>query len=142
MILRRTRRGARINGAQGLHQELGAHIHQAVKQLAGGFKLADGGLLFKDDIPGVHVMGQVHGGHTRRLIAVEHGPLDRRRATVFRQQGAMDIDRAESRHRQDLIRQNPSIGDDDQNIGLQRLNLPEGRSVAHLLRLVYRQARL
>ena len=51
----------------------------------------------------------------------------------------MDVYRAVFRHGEYIVRQDAPVGDDDEDIRLQRLYLRKRRTVAHLHRLEHRQ---
>ena len=51
----------------------------------------------------------------------------------------MDVYRAVFRHGKNIVRQDAPVGDDDEDIRLQRLYLRKRRTVAHLHRLEHRQ---
>ena len=139
MILRNTRRGAVFDVAQRFDKKLCSHDHEAVKELARGLKFADLGLFPVDHVPRVHIVREVHGGHTCGFVPVEDCPLDRRGTAVFGQKRTVYVDGAVFRQGEDIVRQDAPIGHDDQNVRLQLLQDRKHSPVPHFLRLVDRQ---
>ena len=141
MILRRARCGACGDVTQRAHKQVSAHDGQAVKEFSCRLKLADRRLIGIDHVAGIHLVVEVHGRNAGHGIAVEHRPLDGRGAAVLRQQRTMDVDRAIGSHCEQIIRQNATIGHDDENVRPQALESGQRRTVAHLCRLEHRQPR-
>ena len=140
MILGGSGGGAAFNVPQGLGQQIGAHEHQAVKELPGSLKLADLCLGGIDHITGIHLTCQVHGADAGDPIPVEYCPLDGSGPPVPGQQGAMDIYGTVFRQSQNVIGQDAAVGHHHQDIRGQGLDLRIGGAVPHFLRLADRQA--
>src|SRR5665213_684533 len=71
------------------------------------------------DRPGVQSRVYFHDRHAGFRVAVGNRPLDWRGSAMSRQQRSVDIEAAETRQIQNVLRQNLSVGDDDHQIRLQ-----------------------
>ena len=74
------------DGVEGLHQQFAAGRRQTVVQGAGGIVRVDRHLPLEDDVPGVDLFAQEDGGDAGKIFSADDGPVNRRCATVFRQQ--------------------------------------------------------
>ena len=91
-VLRSVNRFAALNEPHGFAQSLAAERGKSAEQFSRSIVFADGDAFLQKDIPGVHLFHGAHDRHARFLIAVEHRPLYRGRAAVFRQQRSVNID--------------------------------------------------
>ena len=131
---------ARFDIPQSLHKKLRAHDHKPVKKFSGGLKLPNGRLGRVDDIACVHIVGQIHGADTGGLIPVKDSPLDGSGPAILGEKGAVDIYRSITGQRKKLIRKNPAIGNDHEDIGLKLLQDRESTAIPHLVGLKNRKA--
>ncbi len=69
----------------------------------------------------IHAMSNAHDRNASNLITSENRTLNRSSPTPMRQQGRMNINNAERRHMQDLIRQNAAISSHAENVSMGRL---------------------
>ena len=87
---------------------------------------------------GVEAGVHLHDGDAGLRLAVEQGALDRRRAAVGREKGAVDVEAAVRREVENGLRENLAVGGDDDQAGGEWL---EGfRVVPEAFRLVHREA--
>ena len=78
--------------------------------------LGDGYAALQDDVARVDLMAEEEGRDARFLVAMDDGPVDRRRAAILRQQGGVQIERTQAWHFPNNARQHAE-GDDDLQIG-------------------------
>lgn len=69
----------------------------------------------------IHAMPNTHNGNASNLITSKNGTLNGGGAAPTRQQGRMNIHNTKRRHKQNLIRQNATIGSYTKNISLRSL---------------------
>ena len=102
----------------GLDNQCGTDSHQSVVHRARVVGLGDGHAALQDDAPRVDLMAEEEGGDACFLVAMDDGPVDRRRAAVLRQQGGVQIERAQAWHFPNNARQHAE-GNDDLQIGVE-----------------------
>ena len=72
-----------------LEHKLRAYLHQFVVHIACGVLRAYAAFVAHQDAAGVDVLVYHEGGHACELLPVDHGPVDRGRSPVLRQQGGV-----------------------------------------------------
>ena len=117
-ILGRGRHLAAFKPGQGLAQQFCTQHRQMIQQLPRRLVFADGSLGNVNDVSGVHLPGQVHGGDAGLRQAVQHRPLIGGGPAVFGQQAGMDVDAAVFRHVQHLLGQDAPVGHHSADIRL------------------------
>ena len=155
---------AKVHGAQGLVQHGGIGVGNVILHRAGGtaaFQISnhlhqrlaaqDGQALGKgqcifigvecrlsaaDNVACVQFLRHVHDGDTRHGIAVEDGPVNGGSTTVLRQDGRMDVDRAQARGLQNILGQDAAIGSHHRQIGVQLTDQCQSLAVTELGGLV------
>ncbi len=108
-------------------------------EFAEGLAGAHGRLLLEQDVPGIHALVHPHDRHAGPRLALNDGPVERRRSTVFREQRRVDIDAAQRREIEHLPRQELSEGGHGNQV---RRQIPKGLQkgwVPHALRLEKKQ---
>ncbi len=101
---------------QRLHHQRRAAPSQLIEQLHRGQLRSDAEGPLQQDWAGVEAFFQQHGGVAGEDIAVGHGPLNRRGATVAGQQGGVQVDAAQPRQRQHPWRNQTSVGHDNDGV--------------------------
>ena len=100
----------------GLDNQCGTDSHQSVVHRTRVVGLGDGYAALQDDVARVDLMAEEEGRDARFLVAMDDGPVDRRRAAILRQQGGVQIERTQAWHFPNNARQHAE-GDDDLQIG-------------------------
>ena len=102
---------------QGLDQQVGAHGGQASEEITPCFGLSNFGFPLEQYRPGVETGVHEHGCHAGPAKAAGHGPDGRRGAAKFGEQGCVDIDGAEARHRKQSGGKDLAVVSDDDVVG-------------------------
>lgn len=113
--------------SEGLHGRFSSEQSEPVMQLARGFALFYFQRALQEHVS--RVQGQDHALNrdARVRISSEDGRLNRRRASMPRKEGGVNVERGEGRHGEDFFVEDLPIARDDQDIGLLRSeNLGEG----------------
>ena len=125
----------------GFHHQLRTQFHQLVVQGARRVRRLHPTFRAQDDTAGVDAAVNHEGGDAGDVLPVDHGPVDRRSATVLRKQGGVQVERAPLGHSPDHLRQHPEAHD-YKEIGLPGGQVAEELLVLELFRLQQRQAML
>ena len=80
------------------------------------FVRSDFRLVFQQHGPGVEACVDLHGGEAGAGLAIRDRPVDGRRAAIFRQQRAVQVDPAEARNRDKPGGDDLPVGDDDDHV--------------------------
>src|SRR6266545_3022002 len=118
-----------------LDQQLRAQGREPVVQRLRVLIGSDARGLLTEDVAGVEALVHFHDGDAGFALVVQEGPLNRRRAAIFGQEGGMDVQAAEARQREDLCRQNLAISGHRNQVGLKPRQWIEKGLVAGAFRL-------
>ena len=121
--------------AQGFAQQVGSQHCQTIQQLPGSLILPNGSFGHLNDVSGIHLPAQVHGGDTGFLQAVQHRPLVGSGTPVLGQNAGVNVDAAEGGDIQYLLGQDPAIGHHGTDIRLQIPKLLHTILLPEVLRL-------
>src|SRR5688500_6203225 len=109
--------GPLFEPAQRFDQKTRANRRELGLQRASSFIGSQSNCLLKVNRAGVHFLNQLHSCHAAFPFAVDNGPCRRRRATIFRQQRIMNVEPTLRRSFEDCLRQDPSVGYDNDDFG-------------------------
>ena len=112
-----------FDGRQGLTEHPCAHGSDPVEQLAAGLLGVDFDSLAGQHVAGVEALVHLHDGDARLGVAVQHRPLHGGAATIFRQQGDVEVDAAVFRRFQHRSRQDAAVGHHDDELRSQRADV-------------------
>ena len=121
IVLRARVDPSRRQSVEGRQEKLGTQPGKRALQLAAGRILRHRQRARKQDRPGVEGLFHQHRRTTRHRIAAQQGPGHRSRSTVERQERGVHVHGGHRRKVQEPARQDLAVGDDDQEIGPERL---------------------
>ena len=124
----------RQNILDSTENELAAHEHEAVVEVARIVVGTYGYALLVDDSARVYLVVKEEGGHAALGIAMDDGPVDGRGTAVLRQERGMEVERAQTRHGPNDLGQHAE-GYHDLQVGLQGAQFLEESRVFQLLGL-------
>ena len=105
-------------GLQGVDEQAGTQLRQAVMQGPGRVIPRDGLRGGHQDVAGVEALVDHHGGDAGLFFVVDHRPVDGGGPAVFGQQGGMHVDAAQSRYFQNGFPQQMTEGDNNKKVSL------------------------
>lgn len=120
LFLRAELCGARGEQVERFYGRLSGEKSEAVMKLASVLSLFDLYDALQEHIPGIQ--RQNHALHRDACVRIsrEDGGLNRRRASMPRKEGGVNVERGEGRHGEDFLVEDLPIARDDQDIGLLR----------------------
>ena len=121
--------------------DTGTEVHQSVVDILHIGIVGNSERLLHDDASGVDVVIEEEGGDTSLRLAIDDSPVDRRCATILRQQGGMHIERAETGHGPHHLGQHAE-SHHHLKVGTEATQLLHELGVFHLDRLQHGQALL
>ena len=127
------------DGIHGLHHYPAAQLHQPVVHRARIVRIGNRHALLTDDLARVYLVLQEKSSDTGLCIAVDDGPVDRRRTAVLGQKGGVQVERAQAGHGPHHLGQHPE-GNDHLQVGPPGAELREEGFVLQLLGLQQGQA--
>ena len=122
-----------------LDNHLGSDLHKTVVDVASRFVLSDQDVLAQDDSSCVYLLVDHESGRSGPGLPVYHGPVDRSRTPVLGQQGSMEVERAELRHRPHLFRQH-SESHHDEHVSLVGFQFGQELRILEFDRLEHRNS--
>ena len=126
----------RCDAVDGRGDQFGAEQHQPFVERSHVVLRRDGDTLLREDRPLVDFVVEQERRDTRFAFAVDDGPVDRGRPPVFGKQRGVQVEGSQTGHRPDDFGQHLE-GDDDSQIGLQRLQGIQKCRIAELFGLQY-----
>ena len=112
-----------LQAVQGIHDKIGADGGEAWSKSFGGVVGHDREFLLKKNVTSVEAGIDPHGGDAGDGLAIRDGPLDRRGATIFREQRGVEIDVAKRGEIEHPLRNDAAVTDDDDGVGLEGCKL-------------------
>ena len=110
MVLRHSRQSTGSDLRNRFTQSFGTHSGNAVKQFAAGLLGVNGDFFTVQYIAGIQPFVHLHDGNAGLGVTVQHRPLHRGAAAIFRQQRNVQVDAAIAGHFQHGLRQDAAIG--------------------------------
>ena len=141
MILRFRHNRSSGQPSQRFRHQRRANLRQSSGKLRRRLLRANFNFALHQHVPGIHPCVDPHRRHAGSRFAVHDCPIDRRRASIFGQQGSVQVDPAQFRNWQQFRRDNLSVRDDHDAIGSQIAQQRLRFWVSNLFRLMHRQLR-
>ena len=110
VLLRHSRQSTCSDLRNRFTQSFGTHSGNAVEQFTAGLLGVDDDLFAVQHITGIQPLIHLHDGNAGLGVTVQHRPLHRSAAAIFRQQRNVQVDAAIAGHFQHGLRQNAAIG--------------------------------
>ena len=123
-----------FQGGQGARPHQGPGLHRLVMQAGCCVGVCDTHGFRQQDRPGVQARLHLLDLDARHLIPGHDGPLDRRRPAPARQEGGVQVETAQPRRIERLLRQDLAVSDHGSEIEVQRSDLGDDLRVAETLR--------
>ncbi|MNC15024.1 hypothetical protein D3C75_628240 [compost metagenome] len=140
MLLRLRLNPARQKLRQGTAQQFGPFMGQLIEENPGIVRIFNGDRYTGDHIPRIHPLRHVYEGHACFRFPSHHCMVDGSAASVFGQQGGVDINTAVPWQLQHRLGQKLPEGGGHDQIGLVFGYVPDGLLAPHPFRLVNRDA--
>lgn len=127
---------AAMEKVESFHEDGGGKCGDFVVQGSGGVRAADGDFFLKKKVAGIEAFVHPHDGQACFGITLAEGCLNAGGSAVFREKGGVDVEagklgKIENRFFEDL-----TVGEDDNDVGLQVFELGETGRGVDFLRLV------